>query len=108
MMRREVYRVAGDERNACFASGHRITPPFRPLLAARTLARRAAGADDAEPLFLAPDDSRPATSRHVHNWLTRIGPETVLRFDATTGWNCYTTPAWATFHQLAAAALITR
>jgi hypothetical protein len=94
--------------DACFASGHRITPPFRPLLAAQTLARRAAGADDAEPLFLAPDNSRPATPRHVRNWLARIGRETGLRFDATTGWNRYTTPAWATFHQLAAAALITR
>jgi hypothetical protein len=31
-----------------------------------------------------------------------------LRFDATTGWNRYTTPPWATFHQLAAAALIAR
>jgi hypothetical protein len=93
--------------DASFTSGHRITPPFRPLLAAQTLARRAAGADDAEPLFLAPDNSRPATPRHVRNWLARIGRETGLRFDATSGWNRYTTPAWATFHQLAAAALIT-
>jgi hypothetical protein len=94
--------------DATFASGHRITPPFRPLLAAQTLARRAAGAEDAEPLFLAPDTSRPATPRHVRSRLERIGRETGLRFDATTGWNRYITPPWATFHQLAAAALIAR
>jgi hypothetical protein len=94
--------------DASFTSGHRITPPFRPLLAAQTLARRAVGADDAEPLFLAPDNARPATPRHVRNWLARIGRETDLRFDATTGWNRYTTPAWATFHQLTAATLIAR
>jgi hypothetical protein len=94
--------------DATFASGHQITPPFRPLLAAQTLARRIAGAEDAEPLFLAPDNSRPGTPRHVRNWLARIGRETGPRFDVTTGWNRYTTPAWATFHQLAAAALIAR
>jgi hypothetical protein len=85
--------------DASFTSGHRIKPPFQPLLAAQALARRAVGADDAEPLFLAPDNSRPATPRHVRNWLARIGRETGLRFDVTTGWNRYTTPAWATFHQ---------
>jgi hypothetical protein len=94
--------------DASFTSGHRIKPPFRPLLAAQTLARRDAGADGAEPLFLAPDNARPATPRHVRNWLARIGRETGLRFDATSGWNRYTTPAWANFHQLGAAALITR
>jgi hypothetical protein len=94
--------------DASFTSGHRITPPFRALPAAQTLARRAAGADDAEPLFLAPDNARPATSRHVHNWLARIGRETGLRFDATSGWNRYATSPWATFHELAAAALIAR
>jgi hypothetical protein len=94
--------------DACFTSGHRITLLFRPLLAAQTLARRAAGADDAEPLFLAPDNARPATPRHVRDWLARIGRETGLGFDVTIAWNRYTTPAWATFHQLAAAALIAR
>ena len=92
--------------DASFASGHRINPPFQTLLAAQILVRRAAGADDAEPLFLAPDQIRPATPRHVHNWLERIGRETGLRFDATTGWNRYATSPWATFHELAAAALI--
>jgi hypothetical protein len=94
--------------DASFTTGHRINPPFRALLAAQTLARCAARADDAEPLFLAPDNAQPATPRHVHNWLARIARETVLRFDATSGWNRYATPPWATFHQLAAAALITR
>lgn len=94
--------------DASFTSGHRIKPPFQPLLAAQTLARRAADADDTEPLFLAPDNARPATPRHIRNWLARIGRETGLRFDATSGWNRYTTPSWATFHQLAAAALIAR
>jgi hypothetical protein len=88
-----------------FTSGHRIKPPFRPLLAAQTLARRAAGADGAEPLFLAPDNAPPVTPRHVRNWLARIGRETGLRFDATSGWERYTTPAWATFHQLGAGPL---
>lgn len=92
--------------DASFTSGHWIKPPFRPLLAAPTLVRRAAGADDAGPLFLAPDNARPATSRHVHNWLARIGREARLRFDATSGWNRYATSPWATFHELAAAALI--
>jgi hypothetical protein len=84
----------------------RIKPPFQPLVAAQTLARRAVGADGDEPLFLAPDNARPATPRHIHNWLARISRETGLRFDATSGWNRYSTPSWATFHQLAAAALI--
>ena len=94
--------------DASFESGHRITQPFRALLAAQQLARRATGAKDAEPLFLTPDQTRPATPRHVHNWLARIGRETGLRFDATTGWNRYATPPWATFRELAAAALIAR
>lgn len=89
--------------DASFTSGHRIAPPFRPLLAAQILARRAVGADDIEPLFLAPDHARPATRRHVHNWLERIGSETGLRFGATSGWNRYSTPSWATFHHLAGA-----
>ena len=71
------------------------------------LARRAAGADDADPLLLMPDRTRPATPRHVQNLLERIGRETGLRFDTTTGWNRYSTKPWATFHELAAAALIT-
>jgi hypothetical protein len=82
---------------ATFASGHRINPPFQAPVAAQELARRAAGADDADPLFLAPDQTRPATPRHVQNWLERIGRETSLRFDATTGWNRYSTRPWATF-----------
>jgi hypothetical protein len=94
--------------DASFTSGHRITPPFRPLVEAQTFARRAAGAEDAEPLFLAPDNARPATPRHVRNWLARIGRETDLRFDVTIGWNRYATSPWATFHELAAAALIAR
>jgi hypothetical protein len=94
--------------DASFTSGHRITAPFRPLVEAQTFARRAAGADIAEPLFLAPDNARPATPRHVRNWLARIGRETGLRFDATIGWNRYATSPWATFHQLAAPALIAR
>jgi hypothetical protein len=100
---RSVARV-----DASFTSGHRIAPPFRSLLAAQTLARRVVGADDADPLFLAPDDARPATRRHVHNWLERIGSETGLRFEVTSGWNRYRTPSWATFYQLAAAPLIAR
>jgi hypothetical protein len=91
---------------ATFGSGHRINPPFQAPLAAQALARRAAGADDADPLFLAPDQTRPATPRHVRSWLERIGRETGLRFDTTTGWNRYSTRPWATFHELAAAALI--
>ena len=94
--------------DASFTSGHRINPPFGALLAAQQLARRATGAGDAEPLFLTPDQARPATPRHVHNWLVRIGRETGLRFDATTGWNRYATPPWATFRELAATALIAR
>ena len=80
--------------------------PFQPLLAAQQLARRAVGGDNAEPLFLSSDQTRPATPRHVHNWLERIGRDTGLCFDTTTGWNRYTTRPWATFHELAAAALI--
>ena len=94
--------------DASFTSGHRITPPFRPLVEAQTFARRAVGAEDTEPLLLAPDHSRPATPRHVRNWLARIGRETGLRFDATIGWNRYATSPWATFHELAAPALIAR
>ena len=89
--------------DASFTSGHRIKLPFQPLVAAQTLARRAAGADGDEPLFLGPDHARPATPRHIHNWLARIGRETGLRFDATSGWNRYRTSPWATFHELAAA-----
>ena len=62
----------------------------------------------AEPLFLAPDNAGPATPRHFDNWLARISRETGLRFDATSGWNRYATSPWATFHELAAAALIAR
>jgi hypothetical protein len=71
-------------------------------VAAQEIARRAAGADDIDPLFLTPDQSRAATPRHIHNLLERIGRETGLRFDAATGWNRYSTRPWATFHQLAA------
>src|SRR5450631_59499 len=39
--------------DASCTSGHRIRPPFRPLVAAQTLARRDDAADAAEPLFLA-------------------------------------------------------
>ena len=94
-----------------FASGHRINPPFRPFVAAQVLVRRAAGAAgaaDAEPLFLAPDQARPATPRHVRNWLERIGRETGLRFDTTLGMEPLRNPPWATFRELAAAALIAR
>ncbi|MGO9790752.1 MAG: hypothetical protein ACLP8S_15050 [Solirubrobacteraceae bacterium] len=87
---------------ATFASGHRINPPFQAPVAAQELARRAAGADDADPLFLTPDRTRTATPRHIHNLLERIGRETDLRFDTATGWNRYSTRPWATFHQLAA------
>jgi hypothetical protein len=69
-------------------------------VAAQELARRAVGADDADPLFLTPDQTRPATPRHIHNLLERIGRETDLRFDTATGWNRYSTRPWATFHQL--------
>jgi hypothetical protein len=89
--------------DASFTTGHRINPAFRAPLAAQQLARHVAGAEDAEPLFLAPDNSGPATPRHVRNWLARIGRETGLRFDATSGWNRYATSPWATFHELAAA-----
>jgi hypothetical protein len=93
--------------DATFATGHRINPPFQALIEAQHLARCAAGADDDQPLFLTPDQTRAATPRHVHNWLERIGLETGLRFDTTTGWNRYSTGPWATFHPLAAGALIT-
>jgi hypothetical protein len=56
----------------------------------------------------APDTARPATPRQIHNWLARIGRATALRFDVTSGRNRYSTPSSATFHQLAAAALIAR
>lgn len=94
--------------DATFASGHRINPPFRPLVAAQSLTRRAAGAGGEEPLFLTPDLTRPATPRHIHNWLERVGRETGLSFDTTSGWNRYRNPSWATFRQLAAAALVAR
>ena len=89
--------------DATFASGHRINRPFHAPVAAQELARRSGGADNADPLFLTPDHTRPATPRHIRNWLDRIGPETGLRFDTTTGWNRYAPRPWATFHQLAAA-----
>jgi hypothetical protein len=90
------------------ASGHRIKRPFLPLLDAQRLVRHGAGADGdgEEPLFLAPDGIQPAAARDIQKWLARIGRETSLRFDTTSGWNRYTTPAWATFHQLAIPALI--
>ena len=96
--------------DASLASGHRIAPPFQPLLDAQRLAGHAAGAgaDGDEPLFLAPDGTQPAGVRHIQNCLARISRETSLRFDTTSGWNRYTTPAWATFHQLAIPALIAR
>ena len=87
---------------ATFASGHRINPPFQAPVAAQELARRAAGADTSDPLFLTPGQTRAATPRHIHNQLERIGRDTGLRFDTTTGRNRYTTRPWATFHQLAA------
>ena len=93
--------------DATFASGHRINPPFQALIEAQHLARRAAGADDGEPLFLTPDQTRPATPRQVQNWLERIAQETGLSFDTATGWNRYATRSWAIFHELAATALIT-
>lgn len=70
--------------------------------------RLARDADGDEPLFLAPDGTQPATARHIQRWLARISRETGLRFDTTSGWNRYTTPAWATFHPLAIPALIAR
>ncbi|MGO9788587.1 MAG: hypothetical protein ACLP8S_03370 [Solirubrobacteraceae bacterium] len=88
------------------ASGHRIKRPFQPLLDAQRLARHAVGADGGEPLFLAPDGTQPAAARDIKKWLARISRETSLRFDTTSGWNRYTTPAWATFHPLAIPALI--
>ena len=78
------------------------------VLDAQRLARHAGGADGEKPLFPAPDGTRPAAARHIQNWLARISRETSLRFDITSGWNRYTTPAWATFHQLATRALIAR
>ncbi len=94
--------------DASLASGHRIAPPFQPLLDAQRLARHAAGADGDEPLFLAPDGTQPAAARHIQNWLARISRETGLRIDTSSGWNRYMTPAWATFHPLAIRALIAR
>ena len=92
--------------DATFASGHRLNPPFQALIEAQHLARRAAGAAVNEPLFLTADQTRAATPRHVQNWLEGIGRETGLSFDTATGWNRYATRSWATFHELAAAALI--
>ena len=94
--------------DASLASGHRIAPPFQPLLDAQRLARLAADADGDDMLFLAPDGTQPVAARHIQNWLARISRETSLRFDTTSGWNRYTTPAWATFHPLATPALIAR
>jgi len=94
--------------DASLASGHGIALAFQPLLDAQRLARDADGADGDEPLFLAPDGTQPATARHVKRWLGRISRETGLRFESTSGWNRYTTPAWATFHPLAIPALIAR
>jgi hypothetical protein len=89
--------------DASLASGHRIALAFQPLLDAQRLAR---DTDGDEPLFLAADGTQPATARHIQRWLARISRETGLRFDTTSGWNRYTTPAWATFHPLAIPALI--
>jgi len=61
---------------ATLAIGHRRNPPFQTPIAAQVIARRAAGADDADPLSLAPDQSRAATPRDIQNWLERIGRET--------------------------------
>ena len=94
--------------DASLASGHRIALAFQPLLDAQRLARDADGDDGDEPLFLAPDSTQPAAARHIQRWLARIGRETGLRFERTSGWNRYTTPAWATFHPLAIPALIAR
>ena len=94
--------------DASLASGHRIAPPFQPLLDAQRLAGDAAGADGDEPLFLAPDGTQPVSVRHIQSWLARIGRETGLRFETTSGWNRYTAPAWASFHPLAIPALIAR
>jgi hypothetical protein len=91
--------------DASLASGHRIALAFQPLLDAQRLAR---DTDGDEPLFLAADGTQPATARHIQRWLARISRETGLRFDTTSGWNRYTTPAWATFHPLAIPALIAR
>jgi hypothetical protein len=104
----EVTLASVARAGATFASGHRINPPFQAPVAAQELARRTAGAGDADPLFLTPDHRRPATPRHVQNWLERIGRETGLRFDTASGWNRYATRPWATFRALVAAALITR
>ena len=70
--------------DASLASGHRIAPPFQPLLDAQRLARVAAGADGDDPLFLAPDGTQPAAARHIQNWLARISRDTCLRFDTTS------------------------
>src|SRR5450755_3499931 len=73
----EVTLASVARAGATFASGHRINPPFQAPVAAQALARRVAGAGDADPLFLTSDHKRPATPRHVQNWLERIGRETV-------------------------------
>ena len=91
--------------DASLASGHRIALAFQSLLDAQRLAR---DADGDEPLFLTPDGTQPATARHIQRWLARISRETGLRFETTSGWNRYTTPAWATFRPLAIPALIAR
>ena len=57
--------VAVTPVDASLASGHRIAPPFQPLLDAQRLARDADGADGDEPLFLAPDGTQPAAARHI-------------------------------------------
>lgn len=93
--------------DATLASGHRLPPPFQVPVAAQVIARRVAGAEDADPLFLRSDQTRAATPRHIQNWLEQIGQETALQFDPTTGWNRYTPRPWATFCQLAATELVT-
>ena len=94
--------------DASLASGHRIAPPFQPLLDAQRLARHA----------LTPTATSRCSSRRMarsqpprvtsNGGLARISRETGLRFESTSGWNRYTTPAWATFHPLAIPALIAR
>jgi hypothetical protein len=85
---------------ASLASGHRVAPAFVPLLAVQILARRQQDADGQDPLILTLDSERAATTRHINNWLARVGRETGLRFDRNAGWNRYATPAWATFRRL--------
>jgi hypothetical protein len=83
----ELTLAAVGRVDATPGSGHRLNPPFRALVAAQLPARRATGADDTEPLFLTTDNTRPATPRHVRNWLERIGRDTGLHLDDTSGWN---------------------